>query len=118
TRGLTKYYGKVRGIRDVTLPVEEGDFFGFIGPNGAGKSTTVRTLPGLVYPTAGEARVPGHDVVRDRLPILREVGYLPSETAFYPGMRVREVPALSAGLRGVDCRDETARERIKKKKPR
>ena len=97
--------------------MEEGDFFGFFGPNGAGKSTTIRTLPGLVIPTAGEARVPGH-VVRDRLPILREVGYLPSKTAFSPGMGVREVPALSAGLRGVDCRDEVARERIKKKKPR
>ncbi|MGN1086287.1 MAG: ATP-binding cassette domain-containing protein, partial [Porcipelethomonas sp.] len=59
TKDLTKSYGKARGIIDLNLTVEEGDFFGFIGPNGAGKSTTIRTLLGLIFPTSGEAKIFG-----------------------------------------------------------
>ena len=103
TRGLTKYYGKARGIVDLDLTVREGDFFGFIGPNGAGKSTTIRTLLGLIHASSGSASVLGRDFVRDRQAILREVGYLPSETMFYAGMRVRDVLKLSADLRHADC---------------
>lgn len=57
TDGLTKYYGKHRGIEGISLSVDEGDFFGFIGPNGAGKSTTIRTLMGLLSPKIGRAHV-------------------------------------------------------------
>ncbi len=109
TKGLTKYYGKTRGIEDVDLSVEEGEIFGFIGPNGAGKSTTIRTLLGLIKKTGGSARVLGMDVEKDRERILRETGYLPSEAAFYRGMRVGEVLALSAKLRKKDCREEAKR---------
>ena len=59
TIGLTKFYGKNRGIQNLDLRVEEGEFFGFIGPNGAGKSTTIRTLLGLIRPTSGSARILG-----------------------------------------------------------
>lgn len=104
TKGLTKYYGKSRGIVDVDLKVEEGDFFGFIGPNGAGKSTTIRTLLGLLNPTAGEGRIFGLDIVKDRTEILSKVGYLPSEATFYSGMKVKEVLEFSAALRKKDCR--------------
>lgn len=107
--GLTKYYGKNRGIDGVSMSVAEGEFFGFIGPNGAGKSTTIRTLLGLIGPTGGEAQVMGHDIVRDKEKILAKVGYLPSETVFYTGMRVRDVLRLSASLRGKDCAGEAAR---------
>ena len=100
---LTKYYGKARGIDGLDLTVDEGDFFGFIGPNGAGKSTTVRTLLGLISPTSGRAQVLGMDIVRDHKAILQQVGYLPSDTAFYSGMRVRDVLKLSADLRKKDC---------------
>ena len=64
TKKLTKYYSKSRGITELDLSVEEGEFFGFIGPNGAGKSTTIRTLLGLIYPTSGEARIFGKDIFR------------------------------------------------------
>ena len=101
---LTKYYGKARGIDGLNLTVEAGDFFGFIGPNGAGKSTTVRTLLGLIAPTSGKAQVLGLDIARDKKEILKRTGYLPSDTAFYHGMRVREVLKLSADLRRKDCR--------------
>ena len=109
TQGLTKYYGKARGVENLDLTVEQGAFFGFIGPNGAGKSTTIRTLLGLISPSSGSASVLGLDIVRDRTAILRRVGYLPSEAAFYGGMRVRELLKLSAELRGKDCAAEAAR---------
>ena len=100
---LTKFYGKARGIEHLNLEVGTGDFFGFIGPNGAGKSTTVRTLLGLISPTSGNAEVLGLDVVKNSKAILERVGYLPSDTAFYSGMRVRDVLKLSADLRKKDC---------------
>lgn len=104
--GLTKYYGKSRGVIDIDLSVEEGEFFGFIGPNGAGKSTTIRSLIGLLRPSSGHAKIFGRDCWSEKETILNDVGYLPSENAFYPGMRVREVLALSADLRRRDCRAE------------
>ena len=106
TTGLSKFYGKARGIIDLNLTVGEGEFFGFIGPNGAGKSTTIRTLLGLILPTGGEARVLGMDIRKDRERIASRVGYLPSEAVFYPGMRVKDVLKLSAQLRKRDCAAE------------
>ena len=101
--GLTKYYGKARGITDMELNVKEGEFFGLMGPNGAGKSTAIRILLGLTAPTSGRARVLGMDIRENRNKILSETGYLPSESIFYSGMKVKDVLKLSADLRGLDC---------------
>ena len=109
TTDLTKYYGKNRGIVELNLTVEQGEFFGFIGPNGAGKSTTIRTLLGLIYPTSGGASVLGKDILSEKEAILAEVGYMPSEAVFYSGMRVKDVLRLSADLRKKDCSAEAAR---------
>ncbi len=106
TTNLTKYYGKSRGIVDLNLTVNKGEFFGFIGPNGAGKSTTIRTLLGLIKSSDGSATVLGLDIEKDKEKILECIGYLPSETTFYAGMRVRDVLKLSADLRGKDCSEE------------
>ena len=106
TVGLTKYYGSSRGIIGLNLSVEAGECFGFIGPNGAGKSTTIRTLLGLISPTAGSAQIFGKDIGREKEAILREVGYLPSEAVFYPGMKVRDILKFSADLRRKDCTEE------------
>lgn len=106
TNNLTKYYGNFRGIIDVNLSVEEGDFFGFIGPNGAGKSTTIRTLLGLISATGGSAEIWGQDIRRHQTELLADIGYLPSETMFYNGMRVRDILRLSADLRKKDCTEE------------
>ncbi|MBP5418041.1 MAG: ABC transporter ATP-binding protein [Clostridiales bacterium] len=103
TRKLTKSYGGSRGIVDLDLKVEEGDFFGFIGPNGAGKSTTIRTLLGLIHLTSGGATVLGHDIVNEKEKILSKIGYLPSEIFFYPKMRVKDAIRYSADLRGASC---------------
>ncbi len=105
---LTKTYGKARGVTDLTLHVPAGSCFGFIGPNGAGKSTTIRTLLGLISPTAGSAEILGLDCVRDRTALLAQVGYMPSEAMFYPEWRVSEVIRLSADLRKRNCRAEAA----------
>lgn len=109
TKRLTKFYGRARGIEDLDLTVHEGEIFGFIGPNGAGKSTTIRTLLGLIKKSGGEASVLGMDIEKEKGKLLREVGYLPSEAAFYSGMKVREVLEFSAKLRGRDCREEAKR---------
>ena len=109
TTKLTKSYGKARGIIDLELTVEQGEFFGFIGPNGAGKSTTIRTLLGLIAPTSGKAMVFGQDVTRDKQAILQRTGYLPSEALFYQGMWVKDVLKLSAELRKQDCSAEANR---------
>lgn len=105
---LTKYYGKSRGIIDLSLTVKEGEFFGFIGPNGAGKSTTIRTLLGLINPDSGSAQVLGMDIRGERESILSRVGYLPSEAVFYAGTRVKDMLKLSADLRKRDCSEDAA----------
>ena len=107
TTKLTKYYGKARGIIDLDLTVEQGEFFGFIGPNGAGKSTTIRTLLGLIAPTSGSAMIFGKDVTKEKEAILQNIGYLPSEALFYQGMKVKEILKLSADLRKRDCAAES-----------
>lgn len=103
---LTKYYGRTKGIENLNLTVQEGEFFGFIGPNGAGKSTTIRTLLGLIAPTGGTARIFGLDIVKDKEKILKNIGYLPSEAVFYSGMKVKDVLKLSADLRKKNCAEE------------
>lgn len=104
---LSKFYGKTRGIIDLSLTVGEGEFFGFIGPNGAGKSTTIRTLLGMIRPTFGDAEIFGMSIRRKRRKILENVGYLPSEAVFYSGMLVKDVLKLSADLRRKNCHKET-----------
>lgn len=100
---LTKYYGKSRGIIDVSFNVEAGEIFGFIGPNGAGKSTTIRTLLGLIKPTSGTAFIFGKNCFTDGKEILKDVGYLPSEVFYYDGMKVIDLLKYSASFYKKDC---------------
>lgn len=95
---LTKYYGKARGIIDVSFAVEEGEIFGFIGPNGAGKSTTIRTLLSLIYPTSGSAAIFGKDCIQFGPEIRRDIGYLPAEVYYYDNMRVIDLLKYSASF--------------------
>jgi len=101
---LTKFYGKARGIENVSLNVNEGEIFGFIGPNGAGKSTTIRTIMGLIFPTSGEAKVFGKNCVKDGPSIREEIGYLPSEVFYYDKMKVIDLLNYSAGFYKKDCK--------------
>ncbi|MGM7681828.1 ABC transporter ATP-binding protein [Cytobacillus sp. Hm23] len=99
---LTKFFGKNRGIENVTLEVEEGEIFGFIGPNGAGKSTTIRTLLNLIYPTKGSATVFGLDVVKDTKEIRKIIGYLPSEVHYYDDMKAKDLLQYSSKFYKLD----------------
>ena len=108
TDGLTKYYGDVRGIEELSLAVEDGEVFGFLGPNGAGKTTAIRTLLGFQSPTRGSATVLGADV--EDTEALREararVGYLPSEPGFDERVTGRRLLAYHGSLRGDTRSDE------------
>jgi ABC-2 type transport system ATP-binding protein len=100
---LTKYYGKARGIVDVSFNIEEGEIFGFIGPNGAGKSTTIRLFLSLIYPTKGNAKIFGKDCIKFGPEIRQEIGYLPSEVFYYEGMKVIDLLKYSASFYKKDC---------------
>lgn len=95
---LTKYYGKSRGIENLSFSVREGEIFGFIGPNGAGKSTTIRLLLSLIHPTSGQAAIFGKDVTKKGPEIRNQVGYLPSEVFYYDHMKVGELLKYSASF--------------------
>lgn len=103
-KNLTKYYGKSRGIIDVSFNVAEGEIFGFIGPNGAGKSTAIRTLLALIYPTSGSAAIFGKDCIKYAPEIAKEVGYLPSEVFYYEKMKVIDLLNYAASFYKKDCR--------------
>ncbi len=95
---LTKFYGKNRGIEDVSLSVNEGEIFGFIGPNGAGKSTTIRLMLSLIYPTSGTATIFGKDCIKFGHEIRNDIGYLPSEVFYYDKMKVKDLLKYSASF--------------------
>jgi ABC-2 type transport system ATP-binding protein len=90
TRHLTKRYGKLTAVKDLTLQVDEGAIYGFVGPNGAGKTTTMRILTTLLAPTDGEAWVGGHSVTRDPRSVRRMIGYMPDFFGVYDDMKVWE----------------------------
>ena len=100
-QSLTKRYPTRLAVDDVTFAVRQGEIVGFLGPNGAGKTTTMRVLTGFLPPTAGSARVAGHDVVTESTAARAALGYLPESAAVYPELRVREYLTFRARLEGV-----------------
>ena len=104
-QGLTKRYGQVTAIEEVTFNVAQGEVVGFLGPNGAGKTTTMRILTAYVPATEGTALVAGHDVHREPIEVKRLVGYLPENVPLYPEMLVRSYLSYVAEVKGVRRRD-------------
>lgn len=101
-KGLTKNYGRHRGVQDVVLTVETGEVFGLLGPNGAGKTTLIRTLLDLLHPTSGTATLLGLDSRKDSVEIRRRLGNLPGDFAYGPPtLTGREIIELFARLRGL-----------------
>lgn len=103
---LTKFYGNVPAIQDVTFQIEKGEVVGFLGPNAAGKTTTMRILTGFLPPSAGTARVAGYDVFHDSLEVRRRIGYLPETVPLYPEMTVYGYLDYVARLRNADQRND------------
>ncbi|MFM9156010.1 MAG: ABC transporter ATP-binding protein, partial [Polynucleobacter victoriensis] len=98
---LTKNYGSLVALNDVSLEVEEGEFFGLLGPNGAGKTTLISILAGLCRPSAGSVEVMGHDVQTDFRAARRLVGIVPQELVFDPFFTVRETLQFQSGYFGI-----------------
>jgi ABC-2 type transport system ATP-binding protein len=106
---LTKHYGRVTAVDDVSFRVERGEILGFLGPNGAGKTTTMRILTGYMPATAGRASVAGFDIFEQPLEAKRRTGYLPESPPLYPEMTVREYLTFVAKIRGVASGDRRTR---------
>jgi ABC-2 type transport system ATP-binding protein len=99
--GLSKFYGIFAAVQDVTFKVSEGEVVAFLGPNGAGKSTTMKLLTGYLSPSAGHARIAGHDMADDRLAGSALLGYLPENGPLYPDMTPSSLLEFFAEARGM-----------------
>ena len=106
-QNLTKRYGRVTAVDDVSFRVERGEILGFLGPNGAGKTTTMRILTGYMPATEGKAIVAGFDVFDQPIEAKRRTGYLPETPPLYPDMSVIEYLAFVAKIKGVPSADQT-----------
>ena len=90
-KGLTKYYGNILGVKDLSLTLNKGEIFGFIGPNGAGKSTTIRSIMNLINKNEGTILINGKEFVKDDISLKKIIGYLPSEIHLYDDLTVKEM---------------------------
>jgi len=105
TRGLSRRFGRIRAVQDLSLQVEEGDIYGFLGLNGAGKTTTIRMLLRLIRPSAGDVRIFGKDVRSDFISIMKHVGSLVELPAYYPYLSAyRNLEILRLATGGVPSR--------------
>ncbi len=108
-RRVTKRYGPVTAVNDVSFRVDAGQILGFLGPNGAGKTTTMRVLTGYLPPTEGTATIAGFDVLDEPIEAKRRTGYLPESPPLYPDMTVREYLTFVARINGVAGAERLAR---------
>jgi gliding motility-associated transport system ATP-binding protein len=106
---LTKHYGPVTAVHDVSFKAERGEILGFLGPNGAGKTTTMRILTGYMPPTDGKALVAGYDVLEQPIEAKRRTGYLPETPPLYPDMTVADYLMFCARIKGVPRADRATR---------
>jgi ABC-2 type transport system ATP-binding protein len=106
---LTKRYGPVTAVDDVSFKAERGEILGFLGPNGAGKTTTMRILTGYMPPTDGKAIVAGYDVLEQPIDAKRRTGYLPETPPLYPDMTVRDYLDFCARIKGIPRAGRKAR---------
>lgn len=108
--GLTKDYGNHKGIFNLSFGVKEGEVFGYLGPNGAGKTTTIRHLMGFLTSDKGTARILGKDCRTESSAIMKELGYLPAEIAFFDGMNGMDFLKFMGEMRGLN--DNTYRDKL------
>jgi ABC-2 type transport system ATP-binding protein len=104
TRGLTRRFGALTAVDQLTIQVARGEIFGLVGPDGAGKTTTLRLLCGLMDPSEGEARVAGYDVIRDSQKVKDHIGYMAQRFGLYADLSVEENMHFYADLFGIGSR--------------
>jgi ABC-2 type transport system ATP-binding protein len=112
TEGLTKYYGKILALNDLSLKIGAGQCVGFLGPNGAGKSTTIKILCSLIRPSRGKAFIMGHDAIAESISALENVGALVETPEFYPYLTPVEILSYLGKLRGI--KDHDLKQRIQR----
>jgi ABC-2 type transport system ATP-binding protein len=105
TQALCKRYRDFEAVAGLSLQVRGGEIFALLGPNGAGKTTTIRMLMGILQPSAGSARIDGLDCFADRTAVMRRVGYVPDEPAFYDYLRGREIVHFVGAMHGLTARE-------------
>jgi ABC-2 type transport system ATP-binding protein len=106
--GLTKDYGTVVAVSDLSFSAIKGEVLGFLGPNGAGKTTTLRMLSGALPPTRGRVSIAGRDLQQDPLEARRALGYMPEAAPLYPELRVSEYLSYRAALKGVPRKERAS----------
>jgi ABC-2 type transport system ATP-binding protein len=109
-RGLSKKYGRITALQDLSFDIEEGEIFGLFGPNGAGKSTFISILATILKPTSGDARVNGYSIREQPEKVKREIGFVPQDIALYPMLSGRDNLDFWAGIYGL--RGKLKKERI------
>jgi ABC-2 type transport system ATP-binding protein len=109
TESLWRRFGELVAVRDVSLRVEAGQFFGFLGPNGAGKSTTIRMLTGLLEPSAGSVRILGLDLAKRPLDVKRQIGVVPEGLALFDRLTASEYLNFAGRMYGLDRRTAAQR---------
>jgi ABC-2 type transport system ATP-binding protein len=100
-RNLTKRYGDLIAIRDISFTAQKGQILGFLGPNGAGKTTTMRIITGYMPASSGTVKVAGFDIFEDSYEVRKRIGYLPENPPLYTDMKVTEYLRFAARIRGV-----------------
>ena len=108
-RGLCKSFGPIRAVDDISFDVRRGEVLGFLGPNGAGKSTTMKMITGFLTPSAGTARICGHDVAAAPVKAKARIGYLPEGAPAYPDMTPAAFLGFIADIRRVPSSIRCAR---------
>jgi ABC-2 type transport system ATP-binding protein len=109
TRNLSRKFGQLMAVRDVSLDVHRGEIFGVLGPNGAGKSTTIRMLCGLLDPSSGSGKVVGFDIAKDAERIKQRIGYMTQRFSLYEDLTVEENMRFYAGIYGISRAQRRAR---------
>ncbi len=100
-QNLTKRYGHIKAVENISFTVQKGEILGFLGPNGAGKTTTMRVLTGYFPPTDGKVKVAGYDVTEKPLEVKKRIGYLPENVALYKDMRVIDYLKFVGRVKGI-----------------
>ncbi len=101
-QNLSKYYGQIKAVNDVTFRVEKGEILGFLGPNGAGKTTTMNIITGYLPATMGTVKVCGYDVMQNQMEVKKRIGYMPEHPPIYTDMTVRDYLNFVSDLKKVD----------------